>query len=420
MYLLQMSSRLRNLTNSIYIFVLTLVSVSLFGQSNTVNTWEFFQAVFEDIDQRVSSSTHQSGEYTFKAPIIEEYEFRTETNDFDLDRQDYLIRVSPTTKAIREAQQRLFDGYLSQPKDDPYSLELDFIEDAYEYWVEEYFTSELEGLLEEQKTILEDKMTVIKKQLVINEADFSDFVKAQNDLKDLNFNQLQNKQENKIYGFPVSLNGVDYLFDDLISIDELKAFVTAFDPSTVEDPERRISDNLKRTEIQNELDLEEAEAKQILRFAEISYGGPNSDPFREKVSVGVGLRFPWDGGNRLDLQELRIEMDNLETEAVFDQDRLFLEVSRSRFEVLESIRLYEEQLALRDAMNESNMELKNILTETNNSNPTFILELNQQSVELEIDRINSQKDVYEEYLDFLEDSLLMTQLPLKNYLLATK
>ncbi len=419
MYSLQTSSKLPNLINSIYILVFTVVSISLFGQSNTVNTGEFLQVIFEDVDTRLSSSTNQSGEYTFKAPIIEEYEFRTETNDFDLDKQDYLIRVSPTTKAIREAQQRLFEGYLSQPKDDPFSLELRFIEDAYEYWIDEYFSFELQDLLEEQKTVLDDKMSVIKKQLIIGDADFSDFVKAQNDLKDLNLNQLQNQQENKMYAFPSSLSGVEYTFEDLISVEEIKAFVTAFDPSSVEDPNRLVSDNLKRTELQNELDLEEAEAKQILRFAEISYGGPHSDPFREKVSVGVGLRLPWDGGNRLDLQELKIEMDNLETEALFDQDKLFLDVSRSRFEVLESIRVYEEQLSLREAMKESNRELKQILNETNSSNPTFILELNQQSIELEIDKINSAKDVYEEYLDFLEDSLLMTQMPLKNYLLSS-
>jgi hypothetical protein len=396
-----------------------VLSFSLNGQSNTVNTGEFMQIVFEDIAERLPSTTNQSGEYTFKAPIIEEYEFRTETNDFDLDNQDYLIRVSPTTKAIREAQERIFEGYLAQPKDNPYSLELDFIEDAYNYWIDEYFSAELHDLLEQQKLILEDKMTVIKKQLIIQEADFSDFVKAQNDLKELNLNQLQNLQENKMYAFPISLNSAEYTFEDLISIEEIKSFVTSFDPSTVEDPDRLVRDNLKRTELQNELDLEEAEAKQILRFAEISYGGPHSDPFREKVSVGVGLRFPWDGGNRLDMEEIKIEMDNIENEAQFEQDKLFLEVSRSRFEVLESIRLYEEQLALRESMNEYNMELKQILNETNNSNPTFILELNQQSVKLQIDKINSQKDVYEEYLDFLEDSLLMTQMPLKNYLLAS-
>ncbi len=414
-----MSSKPRNLINSIHFLVFTVLSFSLNGQSNTVNTGEFMQIVFEDIAERLPSTTNQSGEYTFKAPIIEEYEFRTETNDFDLDNQDYLIRVSPTTKAIREAQERIFEGYLAQPKDNPYSLELDFIEDAYNYWIDEYFSAELHDLLEQQKLILEDKMTVIKKQLIIQEADFSDFVKAQNDLKELNLNQLQNLQENKMYAFPISLNSAEYTFEDLISIEEIKSFVTSFDPSTVEDPDRLVRDNLKRTELQNELDLEEAEAKQILRFAEISYGGPHSDPFREKVSVGVGLRFPWDGGNRLDMEEIKIEMDNIENEAQFEQDKLFLEVSRSRFEVLESIRLYEEQLALRESMNEYNMELKQILNETNNSNPTFILELNQQSVKLQIDKINSQKDVYEEYLDFLEDSLLMTQMPLKNYLLAS-
>jgi len=377
------------------------------------------QTIFQDVDTRLSLASSESGAYTFEAPVFEEVEFRTETNDFDLDKQDYLIRVSPTTKAIREAQQRLFDGYVSQPIDNPLSIELGFIEDAYNFWVNNYFSSEQQELLEAQKLILEDKMTVIKKQLVIDEADFSDFVKAQNDLKELNLNQLENSQVNKMFAFPVSLDESEYSFEDLITIDEIKAFVTLFDPATVEDPDRMISDDIKRANLQSELDLEEAEAKKILRFAEISYGGPHSDPFREKVSVGVGLRLPGDNGNRLKLQELRIKMDNIGTETLFVQDRLFLEVNRSRFEVLESIRLYEEQLEVRESMEAYNKELRDILTETNNTNPTYILDLNQQSIELQIDKVNSQKDVYNKYLDFLKESLLMAQIPLKNYLLSS-
>jgi len=398
--------------------ILSLFTYNITAQPNQVSTNEFMLAIFENIEARSTTSSESGNSVSFKAPIIEEYEFRTETNDFDLDEQDYLIRVSPSTRAIRRAQHKLFEGYLAKPGGDIRSLQNEFLKDAYYYWVDHYISSSLESLYEEQEVVLGDLMTVVKRQLVFNETDFSDVVKVQTDQKQLNVDQLKNAQRLQMYNLPAQFVGADYQFDDIISVEGIKSFVTDFDPATVENPFEIAQQNYKKLSLENELELEEAEAKRILRFAEISYSGPHGDPFREKVSVGVGLRLPWDGDNRLKMKEIELELNNLETEEQFDSDRLFVKVSRARFELLESIRHYEEQLELKNSIEESNTELLASLKEANNNNPAYVLEFKQQLLKLNIDRIKPLEDIYDQYIQFLEDSLLISQMPLKNYLSA--
>ena len=419
MYPLQKLSKLPTFRISRWlVLILILVAHNIFAQSDKVNTNEFMLAIFEDITTRSTSSSDSTHAISFKAPIIEEYEFRTETNDFDLDEQDYLIRVSPSTRKIRRAQHKVFEGYLSKPGVDFQSLQLDFLSDAYHYWIDHYISSSLESLYEEQEVVLEDMMTVVKRQLIFEETDFSDVVKVQTDQKELNLNKLKNSQNLQMYNLPAQFIGAEYQFEDIISVEQIKNFVTNFDPASVENPTKIASQNYKKLQVENELELEEAEAKRILRFAEISYSGPHGDPFREKVSLGVGLRLPWDGDNRLKMKELELELHNLKTEERIDGDLLFVKVSRARFDLLESIRHYEEQLALKESIEESNMELLASLKEANNNNPAYVLEFKNQLLELNIERIKPLRDIYEQYIKFLDDSLLLGQMPLKNYLSA--
>ena len=97
MYPLQKLNKLPIFRISSWIILIVILLVQeVIAQSNEVNTNEFMLTIFEDITTRSTSSSDSTHAISFKAPIIEEYEFRTETNDFDLDEQDYLIRVSPS------------------------------------------------------------------------------------------------------------------------------------------------------------------------------------------------------------------------------------------------------------------------------------------------------------------------------------
>jgi hypothetical protein len=72
--------------------------------------------------------------------------------------------------------------------------------------------------------------------------------------------------------------------------------------------------------------LEASEKKRVFDFLQLKYSGPNSDPFQERVSLGLGFQLSNSGSKKLKMQELKLEQEalNLKSERVIQDKKLKL------------------------------------------------------------------------------------------------
>lgn len=402
----------------------SLIFLCLFklNAQQVVNTSAFLSGVFDQITSNTQatipvSHSNPSSTNSFKSAYIKEAEFRTETKDFDLEDQSYRIRISPSTKAIRTAEEELFEGYTQEPRDEGQSIFYSRIESAYEFWIDQFMSNNQSTLYEDWKAVLEDKKKVTEKLLLVDNFDLSDYFEVDNEIKELHIKMMNASQRAEFYQNPFTASKVSYEFDDIISIDDIKSFVTSFNPASIENTLKDDEYLYDQIMLEKELDLEIAESKQILKFAEISYGGPHNDPFREKVSLGVGLRLPWDGDSRLKQHELQYKLDNINFDKTIQVRELFVAASEEKYNLLHQISVHQELVKLRKEQAIKSEEFIQTIALTEGFNPLHALEIKEQSIKAKLELIDSLEGIYRSYISFLKRSELLYHSPYRNYLI---
>jgi len=353
----------------------------------------------------------------FRSAKVEEFEFRTETKDFDLAQQEYTIRVSPSTKAIRKAEEELYKAYTSKPSDTDAELQYKFIEDAYYFWVNEFISEEKQELYQEWDLILKDKKSVVEKQLVNNDFDLADYFEVNNEMKDLELKKIGNAGGSNLFQSPFQIANVVFDFEDIISLSSIESFAKIYDPSQITTTLKNEEYSYEKYLIQKELDLEVAQTKQILKFGQVAFNGPNSDPFKEKFSIGAAFRFPWDGGNRLKIYELKHKLENVDFTENSELKQIYVSGSRARYDLLNLIEKYKELEDLRVEQNKDSQKFIEVIAKSQGFNPIHALEVKEQTMKSKLESLDMLQDIYESYIKLLKDSQLMFASPNNNYLL---
>ena len=414
------------LSKPFYLCIVFIISsmTSLSAQAEILNTDTFFSAIFGQFESEgtlISSnknSDHQHSAEPFKAAKIEDLEVRTETNDFDFSKQEITVRVSPTSKAIRKAQEELYKAYTLEPNDQTRTaLEYKVIEDAYAYWINEYITHEKQKLYKEWDLVLIDKKSIFEKQLLENDFDLTDYFKVNTEMKDLTLKKINNAEKSNLFQSPFQSSSVSFVFNDIISVDDIKSFANSYDPAQTSSSLKEEEYSYNKYLLQKELDLEIAESKQIMRFGQLSIGGLNRDPFRENFSIGAAFRMPWDNGNRLKIYELRHKLENVDFAASSELEEIFVSASRAKYDLLNLISKHEEMESLRQAQFEDSQKFIEVIANNQGFNPLHALDVKEQSIKSSIENLDSLRDIYESYLNMLKDSQIMFLAPYTNYLL---
>lgn len=414
-----LSYHIREFALSCSLIFLCLIKLNA---QEVVNTSTFLSSVFDQITGNTQatipvSHSDPTSISPFKSAYIKEAEFRTETKDFDLGDQSYRIRISPSTKAIRSAEENLYEAYTQEPRDEGESIFYSRIESAYEFWIDQFVSNQQSSLYEDWKAVLEDKKKVTEKLLLVDNFDLSDYFEVDNELKELRIKMMSASQQAELYQNPFTASQVTYEFDDIISVKDIKSFVTSFNPASIENTLKEEEYLYDQIMLEKELDLEIAESKQILKFAEISYNGPHNDPFREKVSLGVGLRLPWDGDSRLKIHELQYKLDNINFDKSTQIRELFVAASEAKYRLLHQISVHEELIKLREEQMTQSEEFIKTIANAEGFNPLHALEIKEQSIKSQLEIIDSLSEIYTSYISFLKRSELLYHSPFRNYLI---
>ena len=193
--------------------------------------------------------------------LIEELDFRTESRDFEPNKQEYTFRVKPSTPKKIKAQKELAEHILNEPDFAIEEWKCDVNQSAHESWIDLYIKSIEIEKYENIVSIYDDKKIVLDRLETALTFDFNEKVKLERDRSEALFfiekTKLDLKTISKDYGFD---EDADYSFKNFMSIDQIKNQILGH-----KEMESSLSEDAYEQElIKKEMNLEEVKKKHLM------------------------------------------------------------------------------------------------------------------------------------------------------------
>ncbi|MFT6320867.1 MAG: hypothetical protein ACJAT4_001796 [Granulosicoccus sp.] len=394
--------------------------------SNAQNTLSSSDILASAKQQYVLELQQQRVDYlknsTYKLPLVDEMEFRTETNDFRLKEQQYVLRGRFHTKAQQQAQADFQQAKIELNTIEEQLLMQDLLRERYDAIVKVSYFEKLLAAKKDQKILLEDRMTVLKRSINLPKFDILDLIDAEDDLHEadreiLRLRNALNLAQQKIFRFS---NQRGYLKTDelqLIEMGEVMKVVRSLstEPSAAHATlvKRNLNVNLAATEQA----IRRTQEENTLDYLQAQIGGTDDDGFRQNFSLGMGITIPVRNRQQQKLDELEFEQ--------IDESLKYEEIKIELKERMTQIRLeMENQYELYQLLNQQleNSQADQVLKQYQKiagASPIAMLKLKGSQFKKELEQFSVQQNIYVLYVELLDASGKMMELPLRNYLMRS-
>lgn len=348
-------------------------------------------------------------------PWINKMEFRTETDELDWERQEYLFRMSLNSTEEREAQKKMHQKniQLSEIKKDEI-LEQELIEIYFLIVKYHYLEKEL-SIYENIKKTAEDQLNVFQK---------SALAAGTNNLNNiLDSEEKLHKIELKLFELK---NEILFIQSRLFMIKNQKIdFSTWVDIQTIEEtilkknttPENSPNVTRRKTEIEkihSEHESESASSERILDFVQLKYSGRDNLSIGQEFSFGMGFNIPYKNKDNLDLNELALEKIKKEN----NLELYILRKNEQKTNLENKLNnLIKEYNFISTQLNDSQIEYSIANYKSNpGANPITLLKIEGIKSRNALQENQIKKELYFTYLELLALSGKLIERPLRNYL----
>jgi len=389
----------------------SLLALQATAQS-TITSTQYFQNQLQKLttfekENGISAASTTS----FKPSWLRDIDIRTETRDFDWERQQYLVRLSPSTRKIRAAQNQLHASIAAKFSQDDKSYYQDLIERLYEQWLDLY---EINLQLKANKSLLlvyEDIETVLTRMAEYSTVKAKDILDSQRELLETqeNIQRMEWIIGNEIEeGVPT--------FADMIPIDQVKLWMDNLSVISSENSIENTKSSVRKNILAAEIELEEAEAQNIFDFFQIEYNGPHDDGLNERISIGAGLKIPFSSDRTIKLEELKLEKDLLDKKEVVAQylQQELLEQKKKEFLIaVQELNIHHELYTVQEK--KTNLLVEQLM-QTKKVDPLLPLYQQVDFWEQRLEVIKMELKIYKIYLSYLKISGNLYNIPFTNYL----
>ena len=391
------------------IFFLLLPFICLSQQ--TINAEQFFALGLSGYRE----AERPAGE-NVNFPWIDQYDFRTETRDFDLDKQEYTFRVSPSTAKIRNAQKALYEEFRNAPDLDGQEIYCDYILSLHTDWLALFILNENISAMNELVVILNDKQTIYERMVGTYEFDPEKLVKLQTEKSDIEISMNQLKLERDYLLNKYGIQDQEIEFGDFITVEAISEFLANNILSLSESEMVDLETEYKKQLLNKEIELESSEKKKLIDFVQRKYTGPHSDALQEKLSVGLGFQLSNSGSQKLKMQELQIEQEELNRKAESNsrekQEKLITLENKLQSDI-------QAFFHFQKTMQEERTQLQNLsskIAQKEGTSPLFLLNIEERHLSRKIKALNEKEDLLKDYLKYLQQSGKMCQPAFVKYL----
>lgn len=392
------------------IFFLLLPFVCLSQQ--TITAEQFFSlglSNFEPIEKTAGERVN--------FPWIDRYELRTETSDFDFDKQEYTFRVSPSTAKIRSAQKAYYEAMRNAPDFEGQEIYCDLVLSLHIDWLSLFILQENQSILDDLAVILNDKQTIYERMAGTYEFDPEKLVKLQTEKSDIqiSLNQLELERDYLLNHYDLQDQELD--FGDFITVEAMSTWLAnnllSLNESGMADQETAYKKQL----LLKEMELESSENKRLIDFVQLKYNGPHSDALQERVSIGLGFQLSKSGSQKLKMQELQIEQEELNRKSERNMQENQEKLSTLENKLQSDIQAFFHFQKIMEEERAQLQKLSGQIAQKEGSSPLFLLDIEERHLAMKLKSLNQKEDLLRDYLRYLQQSDKMCQSEFVNYLI---
>ncbi len=293
------------------LFILLGIHLQVWSQNEISTARLLTEEVNSEAQQTLDKSLSWLQNSKQEMPRIDRMQFRTETDEWDPNRQEYLFRMRFNNRASRMAHRDLIKNEIYDLELKGAQLEELILMERYEQIVEWRFIElELEDLAA-KGDLLEDKKIIYQRMLSNSlEFDFNNLFKTEEDLQELAQEKWQ-LQQRKTYLIQQLLpqSTEDYQLKDSAWISKTKMQEVL--QNILDVPLQNLAFQRQEEEIQYaqlEYELERAEGKKFFEFIQLKYAGRENQQEAEELSLGLAFNIPTQSNTLVKRNEIQLEI----------------------------------------------------------------------------------------------------------------
>jgi hypothetical protein len=384
-----------------------------------VSMEDFLYAALEE--PALKSFTHQDdflNTKPYRLAPIQKLEFRTRSNQLDPERQDFALRLNAANPWEVKRTNQYFKSYQEFVQLNRDRQVKESLMTRYQVIIEWVYYQEIQTWKEEDKRNTEKLISILEAQRYSGYFDAGDYVKLKLDqvekaiaLEEARF-EIDN-QRKRVAGLfeKATLKTINWQASEIIPLQNLEAVVDSL--SRVETVGGEVAYRQKQVDLANtEWQLEKANVS--VGFLQTQYQDFRIEQGRKPWSISAGITIPVFNPNKGDMTKRKLEM--MEAEGDRDQARNDQQTGRelTQAKIKSLMKRYTE---VNTMMNDLKVgTLATTLQQMDDSNPSAVIRLQSNLINLKIMATRLKQQIYLTYLEFLSYSEVLQQRPLINYL----
>jgi hypothetical protein len=357
----------------------------------------------------------------YALPFLEKVNFQTQTDRFQLQRQEYQSRASFNGFEEIKREKQWHQANIKTEEAEQDVLFQDILLDRYNLLVEYKYALNALNLYRRIYLVFKDKRDVLQKMAKLT-TDFSieDLIKAEESA--FQYQQKISEKENLIYRLnqyaQLIFNSKDSFSLDTsnwIPLSNLRDFATNL-PQNARKNALLTHQEAKINLVQATYDVEKASTKKILDFGQLKYGARPSNVLQTELSIGVGFVVPYRGSSKTILNKLNFKQLEEKNKLQDIQEDLAIQLFNAQKELETTFKEYD---LTQKQINESQTlySLDHYMNMQGGS-PIVMLRMQELVLQRQARLIDLEHDAFVQYLKILSWSGKMAALPLQNYLSA--
>ena len=406
-----------NVSKHVLTSLFCIIHLVCVGQ-NSIQTSRILASAFSSSKvDFYKEKVHQFTELDYAIPILEKIEVRSETNDFDLSQQDMTVRVTTNSRSSRKAHKQYHESVQHMSEMEYEAEIINALAYRYNLIVDYIYSNEKLELQKAKHNLALDKVKLLKRMVSLVSFDIVELIDAEDEV-----NQTQRvilDTEIKINNLSdrllelVNLKVLNIRKEDVVSIKEIRSFLTSLQPTSENHPIVEIR-SARHYNALMEHEWEAAKSKFSLGFLQASYGHRPGSGFRSNFSLGVGFDIPFKGTSRLDLNEKKINILDTQSEYISTKEELAQSLLESSTRLKRLLSMYD---LLNKQIEDGNAAYAlNEYSRQSTASPLAIIKLKELNTNTEVLLMEVEQEITSCYLAYLYSTGILGEAPYKNYL----
>ncbi|MDY6861820.1 MAG: hypothetical protein SV062_02405 [Thermodesulfobacteriota bacterium] len=352
-------------------------------------------------------------------PFLDRVEFRTESDEFEINRQRYSVRLYPNGWGETEAGKKIYDVTLQFNKTQYDLLFHQALKKRYTLIVDFLHTGTMIELHKKLMVLYEDRVTAFKKNINSLDFDINDLIEAEDALINLKLELMD--MESMKRGIEdvirVRLNAkesIKFDTDKIIGISFIEKNLYQFNRTPDMDNVYLRNSSLSLELARSRYNLEKSENKRFISFFEASYDNEQRYDSEEAFSLQLGVNLPFINSNRLEInrRKLRYLAEKGENENLKARLSENLQIVTN---VLKSF-IRKHKVLLKKKENDHIESSIKTYSQIEGLNPMILLKIKESSLKRDIALERIKYEIFKKYIELLDVTGRLSDKPLKNYI----